>query len=149
MVEEDVAEARALIEDLFPEQERHTFAFPWGGSLSDGLDVSPAVHAVYSTVRTGQHGVNKAPFDPLRIQAVQCDGLDACELVQIAKQALEPSTWVVFSFEGVGVGERSVDSYAHRDLLMFLATDPSFRVLPVAQMAEALVPQPAQRYKLV
>lgn len=149
MVEQDVAEARSLIEDLFPEQGRHSFAFPWGLALSDGVDVSPAVHGVYDVVRTGQHGVNKLPLDPLRVLCVQCDDLDACDLVRIAQQSLEPSTWVVFSFEGVGVGDRAIDAFAHRELLMFLATDPQFTVLPLVHAADALLPQAAPNYKLV
>lgn len=149
MVEEDVAEARSLINDLFPEQERHSFAFPWGAGLSDGADVTPAVRSQYGVVRSGQHGLNKAPFDVQNILCVQCDDLDACDLVRTAQQALEPQTWVVFAFEGVGTGERAVDLYAHRDLLVFLATDPRFTVAPVTAMADLLAPSQSAKVRLV
>ncbi len=131
MVEEDVNEVRALIEDLFPEQSGHSFGFPWGTGLSDGLDVTPAVREVYKTVRLGSFGVNAPGFDPQRIACVPCDGLDSMELVQQARRAAEDGSWVVFSFEGVGVGDRSVDACAHRDLCIYLASEPRVSVVPV------------------
>ena len=111
MVAEDVSEAKGLIEDLFPEQAAHSFGFPWGRALSDGVDVSEAVRAVYQVVRTGEHGVNKGPFNKSQLKCVQCNGLDSNDLVAIAGQALEPQTWVVFSFEGIGSGERGIDAW--------------------------------------
>lgn len=149
MVEDDVAEAKALIDDLFPEQKRHSFAFPWGAALSDGLDVTPAVHGVYEVVRSGVHGVNKLPPNPKHVLCVHCDDYDAHEMVELAKQALESSTWVVFSFDGVGGGERAIDAYAHRDLCGFLATDPRFTVMPVSDAVSSLVAKRAPNYKLV
>jgi hypothetical protein len=149
MVEEDVSEARALIEDLFPEQKQHSFAFPWGMGLSDGLDVSPVVREVYSVVRTGMHGVNAASVDPQQILCVQCDGQDSHELVTVAGQAIESGSWVVFSFEGVGTGERSVDACAHRDLCLYLANEPRLTVRPVCDVATSPAPLRAEAYKLV
>lgn len=135
MVEEDVSEARALIEDLFPEQKAHSFGFPWGLGLSDGLDVSPAVREVYSVVRLGTYGVNVPPVDTQRVLCVPCDGLDSLELVSLARRSAEDGAWVVFSFEGVGVGERAVDACAHRDLCIYLASEPRITVVPVSEAA--------------
>ena len=149
MVREDVIEAKALLEDLFPEQPDHSFGFPWGKALSDGTDVTSAAQDVYPVVRLGEHGVNKAPWEPRGLNCVQCDDLDSSELIAIAKQALEPGSWVVFSFEGVGAGDRAVDAAAHRDLCLFLANEPRLTVLPVCDVATSLASLRAQAYKLV
>lgn len=148
MVEEDVSEAKSLIEDLFPEQKGHSFGFPWGEGLSDGLDIAPAVREVYDVVRTGKHGINGPDLDRQKLNCVLCDELDSHELVAYARKAADEGSWVIFAFEGVGEGERGIDAAAHRDLCLYLSTAP-IRVLPVVEAATVLARTEAKSYKLV
>lgn len=121
MVADDIKEARALIEELFPEQNAHTFGLPWGRPLSDGIDVAPTVRDLYPVVRSGEPGINSDP-EMTYLHCVHCDDLTADEMIDYAKAASQDGTWLVLSFEGVGVGDRAVDASAHKQLCKYLAS---------------------------
>lgn len=148
MVADDVTEAKALIDELFPEQHAHSFGFPWGRPLSDGIDVSSTVQNVYPVVRSGEPGINDADQSSDYLLCVPCDGLSAAEMIDYAKAARQEGTWVVLSFEGVGVGERAVDASAHLELCEFL-TSANIEVAPVVHAAKALATAKSHGIKLV
>jgi len=150
MVADDLKEAKLLIEELFPAQARHSFGFPWGRPLSDGVDVSSAARGLYPVVRSGEPGINRfSELDPGYLRCVRCDGLSAAEMIEFAQTAAEPGVWVVLAFEGVGEGERAIDAEAHRRLCEHLARPDAPSVAPLVQVADLAASISNPGYKLL
>lgn len=149
MVTDDVSEAKSLIEELFPAQPAHSFGFPWGRPLSDGVDVRTAVCGLYEVVRSGETGANKAGETDLGyLRCVRCDGLTAKDMIDCTRPA-EMGSWVVLAFEGVGVGERAIDADAHRRLCEHLSRPDAPTVAPLVQVGNAVASVSTARYKLI
>ncbi|HXH62030.1 MAG TPA: polysaccharide deacetylase family protein [Fimbriimonadaceae bacterium] len=149
MVLDDVKEAKLLLQDLFPEQDEHTFGLPWGRPLSDGVDATPVVQQVYGTLRTGDSGLNKPPIDLARLKCVKCDAMTTEALIELAETAHRESAWLIYAFEGVGSGERGVDEEVHRALCNWLAHDRRFETATVVGAAARVGAAAARAAKLV
>ena len=150
MVADDVKEARSLIEELFPDQAAHSFGFPWGRPLSDGVDVRSAVRGIYPVVRSGEPGINRiGEMDLEYLRCVRCDGLSAADMIDFAQSASQPGTWVVLAFEGVGVGERSIDAEDHRRLCEHLARPEAPTVAPIVHVASTVQSISSVSFKLI
>lgn len=149
MVADDVRDAKSLIEELFPAQTAHSFGFPWGRPLSDGIDVRSSVRGLYEVVRSGEAGANRVgETDIGYLRCVRCDGLSAKEMIDCTHSARDTGAWVVLAFEGVGVGERSIDAEDHRLLCEHLARPEALIVAPIVRVASTSSVSSAS-YKLI
>jgi len=140
MIVEDVEEADFLLEELFPEQNDHSLALPWGRDVcADGQPYLEEVSQLFNVVRTGVTGLNNLPKpDNQRLMCVPTADFTGRQLTDVVKTAERNRSWVVLAFEGVGMGENAVDAAAHDFLLSYLADNKeSVTVLPVIDAAYA------------
>lgn len=127
-VEEDLRLSRKLLAELFPHQPQFGFAYP--GDQTDCVHSNydrrvvtyrTAVEQVFDVARSLVGGLNSANPDLLWLYAYDVEGMSGDEMVTLAEGALGFGAWAIFSFGGVGSGDRSVDVRAHRRLLHWLA----------------------------
>ncbi len=122
MILDDLSEANDLIEDLFANQSECSVGLPIGrAKCADSIDYTPTLRSTYSVIRTGLPGLNSANFGAAnQLKVVDPTDLNGSQLAQIARQAIQSPSWIVFAFDGIGSGSRSVDHKSHRQLLEFL-----------------------------
>lgn len=121
MIDEDIEVAESLLEELFGIREP-TFAFPWGPPrCARRMDYRQVVEMRGLVARSGTTGTNP-PGSCYRsyLKMVPVDGQSASTLIELAEGAVRRGEWIIFAFEGVGEGRRSVDLKAHRDLLAWI-----------------------------
>ena len=122
-VREDLLDAEELLRDLRGGSSPSTVALPWASQTGhDYAALSTELAGRYCAIRTGIEGFN--PFDPsraLRLKIFPCDEANGRELMRIARRAIAERKWCIFAFQGIGVGEPSVDVRAHLELCAFLA----------------------------
>ncbi|MFQ3677971.1 MAG: hypothetical protein SNJ74_08510 [Fimbriimonadaceae bacterium] len=142
-VEEDLRLCRKLLVELFPHQSQFGFAYP--GDQADCVHSNydrrvvsyrTAVEQVFDVARSMVGGLNSTNPDLLWLFAYDVEGMSGDEMVALAEGALGFGAWAIFSFGGVGSGERSVDVRAHRRLLHWIrAHRESVNVGPVGTIA--------------
>ncbi len=139
MVIDDVRAAKELIEDLFPEQTRHSLALPWQrpGTSVNGLFGSAV--AIYSMTKNGLDRTAN-PFGGFEdFSSYLCDGHSVNQIMNLVEQGLAEDRWAVLSFQGVGVGDPAIDACVHLEVCQRLASMSEVTVLPVI-VAAAIVP---------
>ncbi len=138
MILDDLSEANDLLHELFPNQKSFPVGLPLGKSIcADCANYQPLLKFSYPLIRSGNIGINAtgkadcsnlATFDP--------NDLDGPELCQIARQAAQSTGWLIFSFDGIGSGQRSIDAAAHKELLEYLSQNIDLiEVLPLSEAA--------------
>lgn len=110
---EEIQSTDHLLSELTRGPGPFPLAWPIGSPKTGYPDFS---FAHLSVVRTGLEGVNRE-FDPHRLKCIPAIDLSGSELIDVAKWAQAPGTWIIFVFEGIGEGERGIDRIAHRELL--------------------------------
>lgn len=141
MILDDLSEANDLIEDLFANQVECSLGLPMGrASCADSHDYIPTLRSTYSVIRTGTPGLNHASFGAANhLKIIDPTDLNGSQLAQIARQAIQNPSWIVFAFDGIGSGSRSIDHKAHRQLLEFLNNNRDLiHILPVINAAQNL-----------
>lgn len=141
MILDDLSEADELLDELFPQQGENSVALPLGhASCADSADFVPALRSQYSVIRLGTPGVNAANISSANgLKVIDPSDLNGNQLAQIARQAVQNPTWIVFAFDGIGSGHRSIDHSAHVQLLEFLCNNTDLvEILPVIQAAQQL-----------
>lgn len=127
MVVEEVLSADELLEELFPEQPRPSFAFPLGHALCAGnADYSAAVRALGLPARSGIAGFNS--LEPTDFGYLRCIPAHDCtgpQLVAYAQSALRKQAFAVFCFGALGSDEGAVSRHAHWELCAWLAENRS------------------------
>lgn len=141
MILDDLSEAHDLIEDLFADQIDCSLGLPMGrASCADSQDYMPTLQSTYTVIRTGTPGINPASFNSANhLKIIDPSDLNGSQLAQIARQAIQNPSWIVFAFDGIGSGSRSIDHKAHRQLLDFLNNNRDLiDILPVVEAAKTL-----------
>ncbi|MFM9871831.1 MAG: polysaccharide deacetylase family protein [Fimbriimonadaceae bacterium] len=141
MILDDLSEANDLIEDLFANQPECSIGLPIGRPIcANSGDYSPALRSTYSVIRTGTPGINPAAVRAANhLKIIDPTDLNGSQLAQIARQAIQNPSWIVFAFDGIGSGSRSIDHKSHRQLLEFLSQNQDLlNVMPVINAATAL-----------
>jgi len=138
MILDDLAEAHELLAELFPNQESFPVGLPLGkATCADSSNYQNLLKATYPLVRSGKTGVNpngKTEFSNL--VTVDPSDLDGPELCQIARQAVQSTGWLIFTFDGIGSGRRSIDAEAHKQLVEYLSQNNDLiEILPLSQAA--------------
>ncbi len=134
MILDDLSEATDLIEDLFSNQPECSIGLPIGRAIcADSSDYVPTLRGTYNVIRTGQAGVNMANIGAANtLKIIDPTDINGSQLAQIARQALQNPLWVVFAFDGIGSGSRSIDHKCHRQLLDFLSQNQDLvNIMPV------------------
>lgn len=131
MVGDDIDETDSLLRELFAGQTGHSMGFPWvTGTDTHLADVKAMVARRNSIARSGVAGLN--PMDSPDVSYLKClhmDGLEAGHMTELVRAAVRSHSWIVLSFDGVGSGDRAVDSAEHKGLCAWLADNPGpFRV---------------------
>ncbi|MCH7905043.1 MAG: hypothetical protein IH944_10830 [Armatimonadetes bacterium] len=138
---EEVQEAKELIEEAFPGQAEHSFGYPWGQPVPGHEGYAPAISRSYSVARSGVAGFNEpGAVNRQQIRCIPCDGMSAEEMTEYAMAARTRECWAVFSFEGLGVGRRTVDVEQHARFCDWLASANDIKVAPVVEHAASLEP---------
>jgi len=138
MVLDDLSEANDLIEDLFANQPECSVGLPLGRAIcADSNDYTPTLRSTYSVIRTGIPGLNQANFGSANhLKVIDPSDLNGSQLAQIARQAIQSPSWIVFAFDGIGSGSRSVDQKSHRQLLDFLNQNRDLlNIMPIIDAA--------------
>ncbi|MBL8068533.1 MAG: polysaccharide deacetylase family protein [Armatimonadetes bacterium] len=151
MILDDLSEADDLLDELFPMQGEDSIALPFGNpQCADRADYVPELQSRYSVIRLGETGVNAAALSSANsLKVIDPSDLNGNQLAQIARQTVQNPTWIVFGFDGIGSGRRSIDHAAHVQLLDFLAQNADLvEILPVIRAAQMLNRQ-GQTAKLV
>lgn len=135
MVEEELTEAKALIDEQFAGQRRHSCALPFGSmECAEGSVVSVA-QRIYPVVRGGDRGVNRHAATAI-LSSVSAEGLSGDELIQLVRILSAEPGFVVLVFGGVGTGDPGIDAGAHFALLQHLREmGDHVSVAPVCQHA--------------
>lgn len=135
MVERDIDMAEDFHRELFGQSRGHSFAYPVPRreDLPEGEVVSiqamqqiamlrPIVRRRFAVARGSTEGYN-APMscDALSLRCMRAFDYEADELILLAQQAVAVGAWVIFAFDGVGVGEPAVDAVEHAKLCLWLA----------------------------
>ena len=144
MILDDLSEATDLLEDLFATQDVHSVGLPVGSSAcANSNDYLSYLQGNYSVVRTGKLGMNPLSFRSAnQLKVVDPTDLTGSQLTEVVRQTIQNPSWLVFAFDGIGSGSRSIDHAAHRKLLEFLAQNSDIvHVLPVIQAAHILAKQ--------
>jgi hypothetical protein len=123
MIIDDIAEANDLIAELFPAQVDWSLGLPIGRpTCADEKDYGTKLRFAYPAIRSGQLGVNSADQTAAsHLRCVDPHSLTGSQLCEIARQAIQKPLWIVFAFDGIGAGTRSIDRSAHRELCDFLS----------------------------
>jgi hypothetical protein len=138
MIVDDLSESSDLIEDLFANQPECSIGLPMGrAKCADSIDYIPALKSTYSVIRTGLTGLNPANWNTANhIKVIDPTDLNGSQLAQIARQAIQNPSWIVFAFDGIGSGSRSIDHKSHRQLLDFLNQNRDLlMIMPVINVA--------------
>lgn len=141
MILDDLSEANDLIEDLFAAQSACSVGLPIGSALcANSPDYTQFLQSTYSVIRTGKPGINPANITAAQqLKIIDPTDLNGSQLAQIARQAIQNPSWIVFAFDGIGSGSRSIDQKAHRQLLDFLKQNQDLvQILPVINAAQKL-----------
>lgn len=139
MILDDLAEANDLLADLFPDQAECSIGLPSGlAQCADSRNYLPALQFNYPTIRSGTAGINPiSPSPSKNLKIIDPSNLSGSQLIQIARQAIQNPNWIVFAFDGIGVGKKSIDHKSHRTLLDFLVTNQDLlTTAPVIQIAK-------------
>lgn len=134
---EDLAECDDLLAELFPAQGFFPLGLPIGrAACADSEDYSTELLTAHPVIRTGRMGINRRTGGDGLLATVDASDLAGPQLCQLARQAAQGGEWLIFSFGGIGVGERSTDAAAHAELIEFLLDNNDLiEVLPIGAAA--------------
>lgn len=135
MVERDLAMAESFHVELFGSRARHSFAYPVRRTQEpaddDRLDiramqqtamVRPVVRKYFDVARASTDGYNDpASCDALALRCVRAMDCNADELALLARRAVDAGAWVIFAFDGVGIGDPAIDAVEHAKFCLWLA----------------------------
>ena len=130
MIEEDIRAAKELIEDLFPEQTRHSLAFPWQESEDQSRCVAKGL---YSVTKNGRDRANHLAGSSENVSGFHCNGHSTEQIMGLVSRGISESRWAVLSFQGVGVGDPAIDASVHLDVCHQLASLKEVTILPVIE----------------
>lgn len=148
MILDDLAEANDLLFDLFPDQSQFSLGLPYGkATCADSRNYLPSLQFTFRAIRSGTPGINPiSPQTSKNLKIIDPTDLSGSQLIQIARQAIQNPNWIVFAFDGIGVGKKSIDHKAHRTLLDFLVTNQDIlATAPVIQVTEQLTQTPSSQ----
>jgi hypothetical protein len=113
--------ANAMLEAVDGKKQR-TFAYPCGDTKVGNIAYMDSLHKELVAARgTNAELVKPGPVDLYNIGCYVINGQTGDQLIEIAKQAMQTNSLVVFLFHGVG-GEHNINVslQAHSELLYFL-----------------------------
>jgi hypothetical protein len=127
--------AESFHAELFGSRRRHSFAYPVQRnrepysdevfsirSMQQAAMVRPAVRRFYDVARGSTDGYNDpASCDILALRCVRAMDYNADELALLAQRAMDARAWVIFAFDGVGVGDPAIDAVEHAKFCLWLA----------------------------
>lgn len=128
LISSDTLAAKELIEDLFPEQPEHSASIPWTEATERHNALFESVGSIYRYVKPGCTRGSST-----RHASVFCEDITASQIILATERAMTRFSWVVLSFQGIGTGERSIDSCAHEEVCEWLRTTPGVEALPFIQ----------------
>jgi hypothetical protein len=122
MIMDDVHMADELLDELFPDQRDHSFAFPIGvPRCADGHDYSQNVLEHIRVGRSGIVGFNRwDSMDKRYMRCLPAYEMSGEELISYARTALVKGVLAIFAFDGIGAGELAIDACAHEELCAWL-----------------------------
>ena len=132
MTPESLLEEVQATDELLSELTGTPGPFPLAWPIGSPTTGHPSFAFAHpSIVRTGLEGVNRE-IASRRLKCIPAIDLSGSELIEIARWAQEPGTWIIFVFDGIGEGERGIDRFAHRELLDWLSL-AQLRVVTLAE----------------
>ncbi|MBS1723616.1 MAG: hypothetical protein JSS66_11750 [Armatimonadetes bacterium] len=144
MVADDIDETDDLIRELFPGQTSFSLGYPWVEGKDSELDtVKRLVAKKHSVCRSGVAGLNA--LDQVDTGYLKCLPMvdhRSGHMIDLVRTAVRSRSWIILSFDGVGMGERGIDARDHQDLCDWLATNKElFELLPVIAVTALLARQ--------
>jgi len=135
MVERDVEMGEDFYREVFGRSGDHSCACPVPRRESTAGDdrlsirrmqqhsmLRPILRSRFQVARDSTEGYNDpASCDVLALRCVRAADFVADEFVLLTQQALAAKAWVIFAFDGVGVGEPAVDAVEHAKFCLWLA----------------------------
>lgn len=151
-IEEDILEAGRRIQELFPEQEATSFAYPCFESfVGRGGNRQSYVPVVARHCVAGRAS-GLRPNDPRRcdlshLWSTPCEYMTAPTLIGMAEQAAALGHWLILTFHGINDGHLHVAYRDLEELCIYLARQRErIYTAPVATIAKLVAPwQEAQR----
>lgn len=120
--------------------EPKSFAFPWGyPNCSGGGDYRFIPQAKFIYCRSGMEGHNNPTnIAPKYLKCIRSEGLNFIELRNLGQESLNRGEWVIYSFDGIGEGERAIDAKTHEDLVNWIAEQEEVWVAPISTIGDHL-----------
>lgn len=125
MIASEIEMTDLLLDDLFVPIRERSFGYPWGlPRAAQGLDYREILEATGYVARSGNAGMN-SPFscDLRHLNCCMADEMGSEAMIHESEMAAESGSWLIFAFEGVGVGERGVDSSDHEALCRWISSN--------------------------
>lgn len=81
---------------------------------------------------------NPTNIAPKYLKCIRSEGLNFIELRNLGQESLNRGEWVIYSFDGIGEGERAIDAKTHEDLVNWIAEQEEVWVAPISTIGDHL-----------
>ncbi len=152
MIVADIQETDELLLELFPGQTAFSFGYPWTeGNGAELRDVRPMIEQCHRVCRSGVQGSNDlTSLDLAFLKCAHVYDVGATAMIEITRASLRRKDWLVLAFDGVGVGDRAIDSSDHLEFCQWLTTMRELlEVVTVSEGAQVVASHSPGTLKLV